>query len=601
MAYPNSLIKINHFNNNLYPSNHPLYFITKADQSSNPNNLPENPTIVLKLRYIYGSLPLDIDFNLNGVSYKNNTVINGSGIFLKTTNYNILKDSIKLCFKNSGLLDNFDFTTSNFIFENEAEITINLISKNTGLCEFSTNYTFDSKNVYYELYYKIVVEEQNTTRINVITLYYAIGDNVSEDVLNFEQLLNIYKDDELITSLSKKGFEIADFDISKIVDNSIKPYTPIINNYNINTIKYLEKFKLEAYQKFVDRSIDSNNSYSSIYGNPVISELYAIKTTLPLFESNYNSSKYDNIINQGISGSDLTLYPIQNAQPCLEGDNYGFSGYFKILSNQPKYKALNKSYEILCYQVYSIQSQGSLLNDIIRIKFIYNNDLNQFQYVYLNSSNIHSGESYRYINQFCFNTDYIKTLSTVQPFENVSKVEITHIAYSYQTERNLTDSIENDINSEEVEYEIMTYYIDKSSTNQECSNVLELNEPNYTPIVFLNSLGGFDLFEFGEIIEFKSNRKIESYTSPYSYNTNKLDEFEKIYDLNYNDNYMIKSPSLDSEQFNWLKDLVISKQVYILKGTDLIPIIINEITYDYKTNEDRNINMSFNYSKPTNI
>jgi len=607
MIYPDKLLKINHFNHGLYPSGNPLYFITKADKSNNIDNLPDYFTIDIDLIYNtynqdFVDSPQNISFILNDITYKNNIVINSSNTFLKSSDYDTVKNSIENCFKNSGLLNDFsvifNYYAIGYTNIGIEAIIISLTSKTKGLVYFSTDFILNddlsnNQTNRYEKSSGLPFPVHN----NTIVTNLAIGDNVSQDVQGFEHILNIYKNDNLLTTLAKKGFDLADFDISQIVDNSISKYKPIINNYNINTIKYIEKFKLEAYQKFVDKSIDPNNNFSTIQGSSITSNFYAIKSKTDLFE-NYNSVKYDNIINQGTGSlTDEELYPIQNAQVNLEGDSYDTSYYNLLLTNQPKYKALNKSYEIICNQVYSIQEQGSTLNDVVAFKFYYND--NTTQSVSLNNLNLHTGESYRYINQVCFKVDHLKTL-TNQDWSNVTKIDLFIENYTYQIQRDLNDSDQEiDLYNESIIYDLMTYYIDR--TNETCNDTLSLNEIDYTPIVFLNSLGGFDLFEFGEVQEFKSNRKIETYTSPYTFQSNKLDDFEKIYDMSYNSSYLIKSRTLSKEEFKWLKDLVQSKEVYILKGTDLVPIIINDISYEYKINDDKGINLSFNYSRPENI
>jgi len=628
--------KVNHFNNGLYASGNPLYFVVKNELRESPSNITH---VGIQLKIVANRIKRYTQFTFANTTYKGVDVITNKNQYL--LDYSHI---------NQYFIDNpnefqyiylypYDYKFGGLPLDPICKQFYDMFSenyKNNGYFETSIraykNYNqIESIDLYmdgiedYENISSIKFEYPNTTKtitdnipiyytedfylneppvvqdVDLELFYFQNGahpfSTPSELLTNYEIQCKIYNKNKLITTLAKKGFDLADFDISQIVDNSITKYKPLINNFNINTIKYIEKFKLEAYQKFVDKSIDPNNNFSTIQGSSITSNFYAIKSKTDLFE-NYNSVKYDNIINQGTSGYTLEeLYPIQNAQVNLEGDDYNLSYYTKLLTKQSDYKALNKSYEILCWQVYSIDSYDSTLNDVVAFKFYYDDGTNQS--VTLNNLNLHSGESYRYINQLSFKVDYLKTL-TSQDWSEVNKIQVRIENYTYQIGRDLNDSdTETDLINESILYDFQTYYIDR--TNETCNDNLSSNEIDYTPIVFLNSLGGFDLFEFGEIQEFKSNRKIESYTSPYTFQSNKLDDFEKIYDMSYNSSYLIKSRTLSKEEFKWLKDLVQSKEVYILKGTDLIPIIVNDISYEYKINDDKGINLSFNYSRPENI
>lgn len=593
LQYPDRLLQINEFFNGIYPSGNPLYFLLGANVSENPDNLVENGFITLNLKYSYLGSPIDINFNLFGINYKNNTVINGANQFLKTLDTTVLTNSIISCFEKSGLLD--EYTFSRTIYLASQTISIILEKKDRAFINFSTDFELFNQSSNWNDYRKLTVNNQyNTIRHN-----FHQGLTVIDDINQFEVLLKIYKhsidnqSSEYLTSLNKKflsngKYQICDFDVSKILDDSISKYKPSIFNFGFKNIKIIEKFSISSYQKFVDKRVDETNNFSDMFGYNTYTEFWAIKQKYDLFEVYENKDYYLNYFNILTNGYLSVPIPDRMVQTNLEGIDLENKLYNKLLTKQPKYKALNKSYELLFNQVSTI-GEG-ILNDVAEITFYYDDETESIYNHYASETYNFIGTT-RYINEFCFNVDNLKNyISNTYTWNEVSKIKVTLKNLTYDT---------NTFETEPVAYEEMIYFIDK--TSNQCVNILEETVINYTPIIFLNSLGGFDLFEFEEIQEFKSKRDYESINTPYTFESNKLDDFEKVYNISYTSNYLIKSRTLTNEEFIWLKDLIVSKEVYILKGTELIPIIMNDVDYNYKNTDDKVLSISFNYSRPDNI
>jgi hypothetical protein len=128
--------------------------------------------------------------------------------------------------------------------------------------------------------------------------------------------------------------------------------------------------------------------------------------------------------------------------------------------------------------------------------------------------------------------------------------------------------------------------------------------------VWLNELGGWDYFNYvGRPIEetninrLNYDRRLESLNGT-KWNYGVGDRGTRTYGINANDTVTTTSGNLSYEQSVWLMSLYTSPEVYLMEGTQLIPInIVNEkIIHPGKAKPGiRNLEISFKYSFDKNI
>ena len=128
--------------------------------------------------------------------------------------------------------------------------------------------------------------------------------------------------------------------------------------------------------------------------------------------------------------------------------------------------------------------------------------------------------------------------------------------------------------------------------------------------VWLNELGGWDYFNYvGRPIEetninrLNYDRRLESLNGT-KWNYAVGDRGTRTYGINANDTVTTTSGNLSYEQSVWLMSLYTSPEVYLMEGTQLIPInIVNEkIIHPGKAKPGiRNLEISFKYSFDKNI
>jgi hypothetical protein len=571
---------------NIFPSKAPLYNVYKSQASTylNPSIGTPITNDVIEIRVINNT---DSFFILNGITYKSSTIINGKNLYLKEGNYY----SMYNMFQANGILEDYDAKPGAY---GSLSTSITLTAKNKGRSNYIDVSKLDNA-VDTDTYNSNASVATNAT----YTVRKSIGDNVSQDVDNYEIGILIRKIiyyqnsigdyinyEELITTKSKKGFGLVDFDISSIVDDTVEKWKPTINNFNINVNKFLEQYSITAYQKFVDKQDDPNNTFAVPYDNYFTNNLYVIDTRQPLFQ------KIDYIDNSnGLTAQDM--------QPNLCLENAGTYGglspferplndsiYDRILTNQPRNKQMNRSFELLSNvnltsDFYS--QTGIPLNDRAVFTFTYNDNFTET--VVLNSNNLKPDKTNNaYINQLSFKIDTLSSYTT-------SGLSISTLKY-------LDVHFETDIYAGQypIKYESQRYYVD--STVQNCNDT-EV-DIDYIPFVFKNGKGGFDLFEFTTVQEINTNRAIQTIDTPYTWQSKKTSEFTKIWDTQYDKQYATKTRVLTNEEFIWMEDFVKSEEVYILDilTNDLYPVIVLSTSYNYKQNQDNVINITYRFSRP---
>ena len=594
LNYPNSLDVVVGYNtglppNNLLPSKSPIYSVLKAKESTYQDvslgtPIP-NDTIYFNIHirdiYTVGEPATDVFFYINGIKYSNTTIVNGKNLFLKSTNQNDVLNSLSNMFRLNGFLEGYDITATGLISTFGVEMT--LTSKVSGRSNYIDVSNLVVSSAADQYYINTFITSPYFLRTNMV-ITKSIGKDISQDVDNYEIGLDIYKfqtsllpRNEYITSVSKKGFGLVDFDLSNIFDNSLEKWKPTINNFNINNNKYLEIFRLTLWQKWVDKQEDPNNTFANIYYNG-IQYFEIIDAREPLFQKiNYDL----NTLNQ-------------TSQPNYLEDHAGTYGvydpsyidtqiYDKNLTNQPSNKQMNRSFELLSNvnRNYLLET-GQTLNDRVVFKFTYNDNFTET--VVLNNNNTFQGANRSYINQLSFKIDTLSSYTT----SGLSMTNLKYLDVHFET-----DTYNSNI---PVVFETQRYFID--STVQNCNDT-EV-DIDYIPFVFKNGKGAFDLFEFTTVQEINTNRAIQTIDTPYTWQNKKTSEFTKIWDTQYDKQYATKTRVLTNEEFIWMEDFVKSEEVYILDilTNDLYPVIVLSTSYNYKQNQDNVINITYRFSRP---
>lgn len=436
------------------------------------------------------------------------------------------------------------------------------------------------------------------------TITYKVpkGINISSNSTGFKLGLNIYKVNEdynilnhnsssnLLTSIVKKGVGLVDFDPSNIILNSLEDWKPNIYDFDMRCMKYIDKFSVRAFQDYTSVNYENSNFIS-------YDEFDKVNTDNKR-DFFYVIDAYDNLFDNYNVPNTITLD--QEISPNLDRLNSGSYSTFnnfvydRNLTKQPRYKELNKSYEILYTQSYNVnQLVGSLHYDKAYLEFFFvgtsSTEIIELSDTSTFQAPASEGGTFRWINQLCFNTSNLKNRIS-GTWSDVYLIEAHFLKPDYCP---IIGS-----SSFPVTYETQQYYI--NNTEQYCDDNIN-EEIDYVPVVFKNSKGGFDLFEFDSVIELKTKRNYDSFISPYTYKSTKTSEFEKVFNLDYGKSYRIKTRLLNSDEFVWLEDLVKSKKVYILNLNDnnLYPIIIQDTDYGFSNNSsDRQISITFNYSRP---
>ncbi len=581
LIYPTSLTQLNKFNDGLYPARYPTYKVYQSKQStSSTSGTGLYKKIDFNLIIRLGSVLNDVDFTINGISYSNSTIINARNIFLKSLDFDLVEQSIYNMFLLNGTLEDFTLSfTSRYDTTNKG-ITFTLQSKYPGNNIVLTVDNLDAlSNTLNTISYS------DSFKIDMTLYNIVIGNNISEDVNQYQIGLNVYRlstnqnylngisttlDSRLVNTDSKSGFTIVDFDISSILKNDIDNFIPVLETFNIRVAKYIEYYQLQAYERYVDNQDDTLNQYANIHFGTPTDTLYSINAYFPKFQ-NYDNTQYN------ISG------PM--AQRNLDLEQNGTSGtngnvYLANLTRQPIYKKLNEGYELLYNQVLidKVAYQSNLL-DKVYMKF-YFNGTNGTETISLDTLEQLNTGSLRYINQFSFKVSNLRNL-IVGNYDNVYKIDVNFYNPNYKGATIQT-------------YNTQTYYIDSTVSN--CLNTDDILD--YTPIVFKNSMGTYDIFEFNVIQELATSRSIQTINTPYTYLSNEYSEFQKIYNIDYNKFYTTKTNILTQDVFTWLEDLLTTDKVFIIVEGNLFPIILTGIDYNSKINQDLIISITFKYSKP---
>ena len=141
------------------------------------------------------------------------------------------------------------------------------------------------------------------------------------------------------------------------------------------------------------------------------------------------------------------------------------------------------------------------------------------------------------------------------------------------------------------------YYLLDSYENNAAQWSMRVNilcEPKFDaiPVHFLNSLGGYDTINFSLVNRETRNMERKSYEEiEWQYGSNSMDRVNgdnvfyggsKVFTTSQTITYRLTSDWLNLTDYNWIRDLIASPEVYMEDGGYYIPVKVNSNTWTEK-------------------
>ena len=122
----------------------------------------------------------------------------------------------------------------------------------------------------------------------------------------------------------------------------------------------------------------------------------------------------------------------------------------------------------------------------------------------------------------------------------------------------------------------------------------------YTPIqlAWVNALGAWDYYTFELAHTEKLNIQRETFRKPYgnwgagaSYTYSQYESGDTIYKIEADKQYTVNSDWLNDSDFEWLQELLMSKEVqFVNENGDFTPVIITDTDYEFKQDVNNKLN-----------
>lgn len=121
------------------------------------------------------------------------------------------------------------------------------------------------------------------------------------------------------------------------------------------------------------------------------------------------------------------------------------------------------------------------------------------------------------------------------------------------------------------------------------------------PIIFLNTLGGWDSFLFNGETQIELERDYEKFTATLSFNPSQTDIIQQVFALESYPVYTAFSTWINKEHFDWLFEMTKSSDVRLLQDGIFKSIIITKFDYKLDTiNQLYSVEVQYIYSEPEN-
>jgi len=122
----------------------------------------------------------------------------------------------------------------------------------------------------------------------------------------------------------------------------------------------------------------------------------------------------------------------------------------------------------------------------------------------------------------------------------------------------------------------------------------------YTPIqlAWVNALGAWDYYTFELAHTEKLNIQRETFRKPYGnwgagalYSYSQYESGDTIYKIEADKQYTVNSDWLNDSDFEWLQELLMSKEVqFVNENGDFTPVIITDTDYEFKQDVNNKLN-----------
>ena len=127
-----------------------------------------------------------------------------------------------------------------------------------------------------------------------------------------------------------------------------------------------------------------------------------------------------------------------------------------------------------------------------------------------------------------------------------------------------------------------------------------VSDCKYTPIqlAWVNALGAWDYYTFELAHTEKLNIQRETFRKPYGnwgagaiYTYSQYESGDTIYKIEADKQYTVNSDWLNDSDFEWLQELLMSKEVqFVNENGDFTPVIITDTDYEFKQDVNNKLN-----------
>ena len=115
-------------------------------------------------------------------------------------------------------------------------------------------------------------------------------------------------------------------------------------------------------------------------------------------------------------------------------------------------------------------------------------------------------------------------------------------------------------------------------------------------VCFLNRVGGYDYFNFTMDSKRTVSIKRDEYSKTLDWNYNIGDRGATVFAMDVDEVFYMNTNWITEKECAWLEELLTSPDVYLIEGTNKIPIVILDSKYESKTAmRDRIFNLTVNY------
>ena len=177
------------------------------------------------------------------------------------------------------------------------------------------------------------------------------------------------------------------------------------------------------------------------------------------------------------------------------------------------------------------------------------------------------------------------------------------IGVGYQNIKNLATSLGLTLSASASNWEVnITQGGNTASFGMTYSLITQCKEYELKTLAFKNKLGGIDYFTFNLVSKYNSNinRTIMNKNLPYNFTAG--DRGRKVIDQTVKEVWTVNTRYLTDYEALFIRELVESVDVYLLEGVKLIPIIIQDSSYQLKTSlNDQLVQYTIQFEKSIDI